>query len=211
MRTRIVAITILLVLSAATCAFADNLDYYYGTPGPATPTPSFGTYVNFDVLPNGTATPSSTPVGSTDYQAVGLTINSLDPTNPLYYLSGSSTSGPNYVSGQNFVLNGQFVFTKPEAAVGLNLDGPTTVTFYGASGLLGSFTPGISSSGNSYVVFNDRTGANISSMNVTSSLGAVDDLQFSPVNVPEPSILSLFGMGLAGIAAFRWKLAKLAI
>ena len=120
MRTRIVAITILLVLSAATCAFADNVDYYYGTPAPATPTPSFGTYVNFDVLPNGSAAPSGSPVGSTDYSAVGLTINSLSPADPLYYVPGSSTSMPNYVTGQDYVLNGQFVFTKPQAAVGLD-------------------------------------------------------------------------------------------
>ena len=76
---------------------------------------------------------------------------------------------------------------------------------------MASFTPSVSGFGDSYVVFNDRTGADITSMNVTSAFGAVDDLQFSPVNVPEPSILSLFGMGLAGLAAFRWKFAKLAI
>ncbi len=206
MRTRIIAITILLVLSAATCAFADSVNYHYGTPAPATPTPSFGTYVNFDVLPNGNPTPSGSLLNPSDYSAVGVTINSsLDP---LYYVSGSSMSQPNYVTGQDNALNAQFAFSNPQAEIGLGLTNPgTTVTFYHGGTQLASFTPVVPGFGNAYVVFNDLTGADITGMSVTSSFGAIDDLQFSPVNVPEPSILALFGMGLAGLAAFRWKLA----
>ena len=210
MRTRIVAITILLVLCATTCAFADKIDYYYGTPAPATPTPSFGTYVNFDVLPNGNAAPTGSQVGSADYSSVGVNIYS--PMDPLYYVAGSSASQPNYVTGLDNGLNAQFVFTKPQAAVGLDITSPgTTVTFYHGGTQLASFTPSVPGFGDSYVVFNDRTGADITGMTVTSSFGAVDDLQFSPVNVPEPSIFALFGMGLAGLAAFRWKSGKVAI
>jgi len=109
-------------------------------------------------------------------------------------------------------VNANFAFSTPVAQVGLGLavPGNTTVSLFDGTNLLYQVSKiGISSglNTNSYVVFADYSGANITSMQVSSPVNAFDDLQYS-VKAPEPSVPALLGIGLGVVGFIRRKFAR---
>ena len=185
--------------------------FFSGTPSP-TLSPTFGTLVNFDDKPTGTA------IGAGDYAAFGVT--SITETEGLGYFAryGSSQSSPNYVGtgfggerGTDAALgwDGTILieFATLMSKVGLGVadsrGGPEIMKIYDASMTL--IETGVVPTGaNTYSYFDSAVG--IKYLEIRGDFFAIDDLQFKPV--PEPSTYVLFGLGLLTLVGVRRRLRK---
>lgn len=203
MRFRLIAVLALLIVLASMSAFADNVVNFTGTPAPSV-TPTFGNYINFQSYMGGAMDPNT-------YASQGVTISD---TETLYY---TPLSGVNSVSTYNLnngsgdptmALNSTFTFTNPMKEIGIGLaQGDATVTLYGTTdNVLATYNIGDTSGNSIYELFVDQSGADIASMNITSSSNAFDDMQYTAT--PEPSTCFLLGTGLLSFgAAIRRKWA----
>ncbi len=95
-------------------------------------------------------------------------------------------------------------FANPLAAIGfgtIELNGALeTITIYGLSGILGTF----SAVGGffDYEGFVATAGDVITRVVLNGDFYAIQNIQYAAAQVPEPSLLSLLGLGLAGLAFF---------
>jgi hypothetical protein len=179
-----------------------------GTPTPfgqpASPTPIFGTLLDFD---DGT---TGTDLLFDRYLAFGITSisNTLGPSLGFH---PTSQSAPNYI-GTGFP-NGWDAdilveFTTLQAAVGIGIAGPTTLQFElldASMNVLEGYS--LSTTPINTYYFINRLSADTKFLRVAGDFVAIDDLQFDnvtvPQSIPEPSTLALFGAGLAGLALIR--------
>ena len=185
-----------LIAAAAAALLATptaNAVLVQGTPtpigAPANPVPRFGTLVSFDDVATGSA------LVANHYAGVGVTsiANTLGPALGYY---GTSQSGINYVgtgSGNGWVADILVEFSALQAAVGIGIAGPTTLTFQlldaGKSVLEGynlTTTPF-----NTYYYIN-RLSNDTKFLRVAGSFVAIDDLQFdvkTVTSIPEPAAM----------------------
>ena len=184
----------------------------YGTPADiglggsnSTPSPLFGTLVNFDDKAH------ATPVLWNDYVSVGVaSITELTGAGSLFArYSGSSQSLPNFVgtythevSGVNWGWDGtiQINLALPANMVGIgimnNQGGPEFISVYDSTGsLLESHQ--VASGMNVYPVIT-RGAYDISRLVITGDYFAIDDLQFNPIPAPGALLLGGIGVGLVG-------------
>jgi hypothetical protein len=187
--------------------------FFTGTPSGGTPTPLFGTLIDFDDQATGTV------VGAGDYAAMGVTSITETTGGTLSRYSGSQ-SMPNYIgTGVNYEIGGDslgwdgtilFEFSGLADIVGIGVansrGGPETISIFDSSmALLDTHT--VSSGTNVYNGFDQMGAWNIKYLQVTGDFFAVDDLQFLARSVPEPGPLALLGIGLVGMVAARKKTA----
>ena len=185
--------------------------FFSGTPSP-TLSPTFGTLVNFDDKPTGTA------IGAGDYAAYGVT--SITETEGLGYFAryASSQSSPNYVGtgfggergtdaslGWDGTILIEFATLMSKVGLGVadSAGGPEIMKIYDASMML--IETGVVLTGaNTYSYFDSTVG--IKYLEIKGDFFAIDDLQFKPV--PEPSTYVLFGLGLLTLVGVRRRLRK---
>ena len=185
----------------------------YGTPADtglggsnSTPSPLFGTLVNFDVKAPGT-------VLWNDYVSVGvasITETSLPGAGALFArYSGSPQSQQNLVgtgtyenTGVNWGWDGtiQIDLARPASMVGIgimnNLGGPEFVSVYDSTGsLLESYQ--VAAGSNVYPVIT-RGSYDISRFVITGDFFGIDDLQFNAIPAPGAILLGSIGAGLVG-------------
>jgi len=204
MKTHLMIAAITLALGAT----AAQATLEVGTPatGFGTPTPRFGTLINFDDGTTGTNLASNRYVG----QGVTSIENKLGPSLGFY---GSSQSQPNYI-GTGFPNNWNadilVAFATPQAAVGIGIAGPTTLTFEllaADMSVLESYNLSTTPT-NTYYYINRLTN-DASFLRVAGNFVAIDDLQFDTKtvrpSVPEPATwaMMLGGFGLAGATMRR--------
>jgi hypothetical protein len=198
----IAAIPVVLMATAAQATLE------VGTPatGSGTPTPRFGTLINFD---DGT---TGTDLASNRYVADGVTsiVNTLGPSLGFY---SSSQSQPNYIGtgfGNNWNADILVSFATPQAAVGIGIAGPTTLKFEllaADMSVLESYSLSTTPI-NTYYYINRLTN-DASFLRVAGDFVAIDDLQFDTKtvrpNVPEPATWAMMvcGFGLAGATMRR--------
>ncbi len=185
---------------------------FTGTPSPLL-SPTFGTLINFDDKPTGTA------VGLGDYIAQGVLVQQTEllPPSAFFGRYPSTQSLSNYIgtgsggdrgddsSGWDGTI--RFTFVDPASKVGIGIAGSpsgvgtnkTIRIFDLGNVLLDSFV--VTNTANTYVGFDQGGLYNISYFEVTGSFFAVDDLQFDAV--PEPGSLILLGSGLLGLSRMR--------
>lgn len=182
---------------------------FTGSPSPSL-SPTFGTLVNFDDQPTGTA------IGAADY--VGLGVASVTETEGVgtFARYGGSQSAPNYIGtgfggerggDANLGWDGTilFQFTGLASMVGIGVansaGGPETISAYdSAMSLLESYT--VPHGSNVYVGIS-RAIADIKYFSVNGDFFAIDDLQHNASSVPAPAGLLLLGTGLLGFAGSR--------
>jgi hypothetical protein len=167
-----------------------NATLNYGNPSPSL-SPLFGTLVNFDDKPIGTA------VGQYDYVSLGVA--SIVETSKVGFFArySGTQSQPCYVgTGPNAGWNGTIVIdlASPADKIGIGVadsqGGPETLSIYGAGGvLLESY---ILDSGLNIYPYITRSSFDISRIQISGEFFAIDDLQFT---VPEPTTICLFGIG----------------
>ena len=188
----------------------------YGTPADtglggsnSTPSPLFGTLVNFDVKAPGT-------VLWDDYVSVGVaSITETTGAGALFArYSGSFQSQPNFVgtgshenTGVNWGWDGtiQIDLTRPASMVGIgimnSLGGPEFVSVYDSTGsLLESYQ--VAAGSNVYPVIT-RGSYDISRLVITGDFFGIDDLQFNAIPAPGAILLGSIGAGLVGLLRRR--------
>jgi hypothetical protein len=106
---------------------------------------------------------------------------------------------PNYVGtgpSDGWAADITIAFSSLQSEVGFGDAGPntTTVTLRDTSNTV-LFTNTFSSPTNAYFTFTDLSGANIASIEISSSFIAIDDVQFTNSAVPGP----IAGAGLPGL------------
>lgn len=195
-------VAVAAVLWGSTNVRADVVALTEGTPAPSlSPTLNFD--VNFDSVPTGTLITA----GLFSADGISSITNAGDPL----YTSGGTQSQPNYVgtgAGDGWAMDTTIVFGTLQSEVGFGAAGPNTIdlTAYGTGGTQ-LFTESFSSASNDYWVLTDSTGANISSIEISSSFIAIDDVQFNNVGappVPEPSPLLLLVTGILAFGLLSW-------
>lgn len=187
-------------------ARADTIVQTEGTPAPSL-SPVLNYDVNFDSIATGTLITATMFAG----QGIASITNAGDP---LYTFLGTQ-SPPNYVGtgpDDGWAADITITFGALQNEVGFGDAGPNTTTLsaYGATGAL-LFTNTFSSATNDYWVLTDNSGANIASIEISSSFIAIDDVQFQNLSTttPEPGTLLLIGPGLLMLGGFlRRKLAR---
>ena len=205
MKLTLIAIAALVSTTAANAVLVQGTPTPLGTP--ANPVPRFGTLISFDDVATGSA------LVANHYAGVGVTsvANTLGPALGYY---ATSQSGINYVgtgAGVGWAADILVEFSALQAAVGIGIAGPTTLTFQlldaGMSVLEGynlTTTPT-----NTYYYINRLTN-DTKYLRVAGSFVAIDDLQFdvkTVTTVPEPETyaLMLAGLGALGFMARRRK------
>lgn len=186
---------IAVVMLVPTTLRADTIAMTQGTPAP-TLSPVLANDVNFDSLATGTL------ITATMFASQGIASITNNGA-PLATFAGTQ-SLPNYLgTGPNdgWAMDTTIAFGALQNVVGFGDAGPnnTTVTLFDSLGNV-LFSSTFASCSNCYWVFTDSTGTNISSMEITSSFIAIDDVQFNNVATPEPGALVLLVCGLIGIA-----------
>jgi len=184
----------------------------YGTPADtgsggsnSTPSPLFGTLVNFDDKA------ALTQVLWNDYVSVGVaSITELTGAGQLFArYSLSSQSQPNFVGtgsydngGVNWGWDGtiQIDLTLPASMVGIgimdSLGGPEFLSVYDSTGsLLESHQ--VATGTNVYPLIT-RGAYDISRLVITGDFFAIDDLQFNAIPAPGAFLLGSLGVGLVG-------------
>ncbi len=185
----------------------------YGTPADtglggsnSTPTPLFGTLVNFDVKAPGT-------VLWDDYVSVGVaSITETTGAGALFArYSGSPQSQSNLVgtgtyenTGVNWGWDGtiQIDLAQPASMVGIgimnSLGGPEFVSIYDSTGfLLDSYQ--VAAGSNVYPIITITSGAyDISRLVITGDFFGIDDLQFNAIPAPGAILLGSIGAGFVG-------------
>ncbi len=182
---------------------------FTGSPSPSL-SPTFGTLVNFDDQPSGTA------IGAADY--LGLGVASVTETEGVgtFARYAGSQSAPNYIgtgvggergTDANLGWDGTilFQFTGLASNVGIGVadsrGGPETISAYdSAMTLLESYL--VPTGANVYVGISRAT-ADIKYFTVTGDFFAIDDLQHDASSVPAPAGLLLLGTGLLGFYGSR--------
>ncbi len=182
----------------------------YGTPADtglgginSTPSPLFGTLVNFDDKA------AVSQVLWNDYVSVGVaSITELTGAGSLFArYSGSPQSQPNFVGtgshengGVNWGWDGtiQIDLALPASMVGIgvmnSLGGPEFVSVYDSTGsLLESYQ--VAAGTNVYPVIT-RGSYDISRLVINGDYFAIDDLQFNAIPAPGALLLSSIGVGL---------------
>ena len=184
----------------------------YGTPADtglggsnSTPSPLFGTLVNFDDKAH------QTPVLWNDYVSVGVaSITELTGAGSLfaqYYYSFQSQ--PNFVGTGSHEIGGvdwgwdgtiQIDLALPASMVGIgianNLGGPEFLSVYDSTGILLE-THQVDSGANVYPVITINA-YDISRLVITGDYFAIDDLQFNAIPAPGAILLGGIGLGLVG-------------
>ena len=185
----------------------------YGTPANtglggsnSTPSPLFGTLVNFDVKAPGT-------VLWNDYVSVGVaSITETTGAGALFArYSGSYQSKFNFVgtgshenTGEEFGWDGtiQIDLAQPASMVGIgitnNFGGPEFVSIYDSTdSLLDSYQ--VAAGFNVYPIITITSGAyDISRLVITGDFFGIDDLQFNAIPAPGAILLGSIGAGLVG-------------
>jgi hypothetical protein len=202
MKTTFIAAAAILATTVAQAALVQ------GTPssgGPANPTPLFGTLVSFDDVATGSA------LVANHYAGVGIAsiANTLGPSLGYY---ASSQSGINYVGtgpSTGWAADILVEFSSLQAAVGIGIAGPTTLTFQmldASMNLLEGYSLSTTPSNTYYYI--NRLANDTKYLRVAGNFVAIDDLQFDTktvVSVPEPETYALLlaGLGIVGYMARR--------
>jgi hypothetical protein len=192
MKKAVLAVAVTLALCSLASASINQ-----GTPSPNL-NPVFGTWVNFDDVAAGN------PVVSNHYLGVGVA-SIADANNQLFYFNGTQ-SQPNYVGtggGVGWAMDTTISLVNPTNQIGIGLAGPGTVSLTVrdvAGSTIESYTfPFLT---NDYYYFTEGT-ADISSLEITSSFIAIDDLQFNPTPEPSTILMMVGGLGSLALARFR--------
>jgi len=189
-----------------------NAAISYGTPADtgsggsnSTPSPLFGTLVNFDDKA------ALTQVLWNDYVSVGVaSITELTGAGQLFArYSSSSQSQPNFVGTGSYDNGGvswgwdgtiQIDLALPASMVGIgimdSLGGPEFVSVYDSTGSLLE-THQVTTGFNVYPVITRNT-CDISRLVITGDFFAIDDLQFNAIPAPGALLLGSIGVGLVG-------------
>ena len=172
----------------------------------STPSPLFGTLVNFDDKAIGT------PVLANDYVSVGVaSITELTGSGSLFVRYPSPQSPPSYVAtGPNHDIFGpsswgwdgtiQIDLALPASMVGIGISNGTagleTLSVYDSGGnLLEQHTVAV---GNNVYPVITRGAYDISRLVISGDSFAIDDLQFNAIPAPGAILLGGFGVGLVG-------------
>ena len=184
-----------------------------GTPTPtglpANPSPLFGTLISFD---DGT---TNSALAANAYAGLGVTsiTNTLGPQLGYY---PSSQSGTNYIGtgfSNNWNADILVLFANLQAAVGIGIAGPTTLSFQlldASLNVLEGYNLATTPSNTYYYI--NRPTADVSYLRVTGNFVAIDDLQFATNTVPTPDVpepgtwaMMLVGFGAIGAGLRRRK------
>lgn len=201
-------IAVVCMLVPITTLRADSITMTQGTPAPSL-SPTLTNDVNFDNVPTGTL------ITSALFASQGIA--SITNNGAPLFTFGGTQSQPNYVgTGPNdgWAMDTTITFAALQNTIGFGDAGPntTSVTLFDSLGNV-LFSNTFGSCSNCYWVFTDSTGTNISSIEISSSFIAIDDVQFNnsaSVATPEPSALMLLVSGLVGMAGLlRRRIATL--
>jgi hypothetical protein len=207
---RILLVTAIVILMVGISVSPVAATTFTGIPSPSL-SPVFGTLVNFDDQPAGTA------VLWNDYVSLGVA--SITETEGLGVFAryGGSQSLPNYV-GTGFTgerggdtdatgWDGTILIelTNPTNKIGIgianSIGDPETLTIYDAN-MNQLETSGVPAGANVYAGF-ERTNSDIKFLKITGDWFAIDDLQFNPSNpnnnIPEFPTVALPIMSVLGI------------
>ena len=208
----IMAAWILLVLILAMAPTAATAALSYGTPadtgiGGSNPTPSplFGTLVDFDDKAGGTA------VGQYDYLSLGVaSIIEIEGLGAFARYGTGTQSKPNYVGTGSTGERGTDAPGGWDGTIQIDLALPANMVGIGISNSIGSSeTINIYDSGGSLLESHLATGINvyavitrgaydISRLEIIGDFFAIDDLQFNSIPAPSAILLAGIGVGLVG-------------
>ncbi len=188
-----------------------NAAISYGTPADtgsggsnSTPSPLFGTLVNFDDKAGGTQ------VMWNDYVSVGVaSITEITGAGALFARYPSSQSQPSFVGTGSYDNGGapggwdgtiRIDLALPASRVGVGImnsvGGPEFVSVYDSTGsLLESYQ--VAAGTNVYPVIT-RGSYDISRFVITGDFFGIDDLQFNAIPAPGAILLGSIGAGLVG-------------